>query len=133
MKAQGGCLCGQLRYAIDAELIDAGFCHCRLCQRSSGSPAMAWLTIPFSGFSYSSGEVGIFQSSEQFQREYCPRCGTQISFRAQSNPQRIDVTVCSLDHPDAVQPEYHIWCQSKVSWLHINDDIPQYPDGGPDL
>lgn len=126
-------MCGNIRYLIDAELIDAGFCHCSICQRSSGAPTVAWLTIPFSGFSYRKGQAGVFRSSERYQREFCPACGTQLAFRAQVEPETIDVTICSLDDRAAVEPEYHIWCQSKASWLHINDKLPQYPDEGPDI
>lgn len=132
MKLNGGCLCGTVRYAIDAELIDAGFCHCRVCQRASGAPVVAWLTIPFGGFRYRGDAVANFVSSERYQREFCAHCGTQIAFRAQHNPQTVDVTLCSLDDSSAVAPQYHIWCQSRVNWLHINDTLPQYQDAGPD-
>lgn len=132
MTLEGGCLCGRIRYLIDADIIDAGFCHCRVCQRSSGAPSIAWMTIPFSGFRYTRGDVGMFFSSDRFQREFCSSCGTQIAFRAKSRPVKIDITLCSLDDSSKVEPEYHIWCQSKVRWLHINDDLPQYGDAGPD-
>ncbi|WP_197457586.1 GFA family protein [Snodgrassella sp. CFCC 13594] len=44
-RLEGGCLCGRLRYCIQGALIDAGFCHCRMCQKSSGAPMMAWATF----------------------------------------------------------------------------------------
>ena len=132
MKLAGGCLCQTVRYAIDATLIDAGFCHCTLCQKSSGAPTVAWLTIPFSGFHYTQGNAAIYGSSQQAQREYCASCGTQIAFRKKEKPDTIDVTLCSLDDNTAIKPEYHIWVQSKVDWLTINDGLPQYLDQGPD-
>ena len=133
MKIAGGCLCGSIRYTIDADIIDAGYCHCTLCQRSSGAPTVAWLTIPISGFSYTTGSVEVFFSSEHSQREFCSHCGTHIAFRKKLNPVTIDVTLCSLDDSRKVKPEYHIWCQSKVDWLRINDDLPQFIDAGPDM
>lgn len=132
MHITGGCLCGELRYTIDGDIIDAGYCHCRLCQRSSGAPTVAWLTLPTGGFRYTDGSPGVFASSEKSQREFCPACGTQIAFRAIRDPKAIDITLCSLDDPAAIAPQYHIWCQSKVIWLHINDELPRYPDAGPD-
>jgi len=132
MKAEGGCLCRNIRYSIDAELIDAGYCHCSICQKSSGAPAVAWFTIPYSGFSYVAGNIGVYTSSMQYQREFCPNCGTQIAFRAQSNPEKVDVTICSLDEPSLVEPQYHIWYQDKVAWLHMGDDLPKFSDSGPD-
>lgn len=132
LDVKGGCLCGQVRYSISAVLIDAGFCHCRICQRSSGAPTLMWLTIPRSGFQYTHGHAAAFSSSKQAQREFCAHCGTQIAFRVNQQSQTIDVTVCSLDNSAAVEPEYHIWMQSKAKWLHVNDELPRYRDAGPD-
>ena len=39
--------------------------------------------------------------------------------------------LASLDHPDRIAPAYHIWTGSKIRWLHINDDLPQYAQNGP--
>lgn len=133
MKLEGGCLCGNIRYVLEKQPIDAGFCHCSTCQRSSGAPTLAWLTIPVGSFNYRKGQVASYSSSASHQREFCPCCGTQIAFRKKINPQVIDVTLCSLDDSSAIAPHYHIWCQSKVSWLHLNDGLPQFPDQGPDL
>lgn len=133
MKLNGGCLCGNIRYFIDAPLIDAGYCHCTLCQKSSGAPTMAWLTIPFVGFGYTKGKAAVYHSSDTSQREHCARCGTQLAFRLSSDPKTIDITLCSLDDTTAVQPEYHIWLQSKVDWFAIGDNLPQYDDAGPDV
>lgn len=132
MKLEGGCLCGSIRYTLSEPPIDAGFCHCRICQKSSGAPSVAWLTIPFAGFEYTRGVSAVFHSSERYQREFCPTCGTQIAFRAKQDPDTIDVTICSLDDSSKVEPQYHIWVQSKVSWLQIDDKLPQYFDAGPD-
>ncbi|MBV7315319.1 GFA family protein [Shewanella sp. NIFS-20-20] len=132
MKIEGGCLCGAIRYCIDATPIDAGCCHCHRCQKSSGAPVLAWLTIPFSGFTYTAGVAGSFASSPEYLREFCRDCGTQIAFRLHRNPSMIDITICSLDDSSAIRLDYHIWCQSQVSWLAFNDDLPKYEDAGPD-
>ena len=130
---EGGCLCGQLRYRISAEPIDAGYCHCRMCQRSSGAPVLAWLTVSVQGFQYLQGAPALYQSSARYQREFCSRCGTQIAFRAVTSATKLDVTLASLDDTARVSPEYHIWCESEVSWLHIDDDLPRYLEAGPDV
>jgi len=133
MDREGGCLCGAVRYRLSGTPIDAGFCHCRLCQKSSGAPLMAWLTLPAGGFEYLQGDVSVFHSSESHQREFCSRCGTQLAFRLKRNPTTVDVTICSLVDSSAIAPEYHIWCRSKVGWLHVDDALPQFPDAGPDV
>jgi hypothetical protein len=132
MKLFGGCLCGDIRYLIDKDPIDAGFCHCKICQRANGAPTVAWLTIPVVNLNYTGGSVSIFSSSGLYQREFCGRCGTHIAFRAKHDAKTVDVTLCSLDDSSQIKPQYHIWCQSKVNWLHINDELPKYIDSGPD-
>ncbi|MGH8453612.1 MAG: GFA family protein [Nevskiales bacterium] len=129
---EGGCLCGAVRYRVSAQPIDAGYCHCRLCQRSSGAPVLAWLTVPVHGFSYTKDRVAIFHSSSHSQREFCGTCGTQIAFRRSSSPKAVDVTLASLDDQSLVAPQYHIWRQSKVAWFETTDSLPRYEDSGPD-
>ncbi|WP_119460186.1 GFA family protein [Rhodospirillaceae bacterium SYSU D60014] len=38
----GGCLCGAIRYRVSTPPLQAGYCHCRLCQRSTGAPVLSW-------------------------------------------------------------------------------------------
>jgi hypothetical protein len=127
----GGCLCGRLRYEA-RDPIEAGYCHCRLCQRSSGAPVLAWAGFPIARFSYSKGAPESYRSSPRGLRDFCASCGTQIAFRDSATPTRIDVNVASLDDPAAIEPEYHIWIGSSVPWLHIDDDLPRYTDEGPE-
>ncbi len=129
---KGGCLCGAVRYQIAEPLVDAGYCHCRLCQRSSGAPVLAWLTVLVDSFAYLQGDPAIYQSSLQSQREFCRNCGTQLIFRQSHHPRTLDVTLASLDDPSLVQPEYHIWHQSRIDWFEISDVLPRYRDAGPD-
>jgi hypothetical protein len=129
---QGGCLCGAIRYRITGGIIDAGYCHCRLCQRSAGAPVLAWLTVPVEGFAYSAGEAAVFPSSSHSQREFCSRCGTQLAFRRQRDARTVDLTLASLDDPQQVPPEYHIWRQSRIGWFETADRLPRHEDAGPD-
>jgi hypothetical protein len=127
----GGCMCGSLRYAA-RDRIDAGYCHCRMCQRSSGAPVLAWVSFPAQAFAYESGSPAVYRSSDHGQREFCPSCGTQVAFRDTLRKTNVDVNIGSLDHPDAVEPQYHIWIGSRVAWFDTADDLPRYPDDGPD-
>ena len=127
----GGCLCGDVRYEA-RDPIDAGYCHCRLCQRASGAPLLAWAAFPTTTFSHTKGEPATYHSSAAGRRDFCASCGTQIAFRDTRTPERIDVNIGSLDDPAAIEPEYHIWVGSRIPWLEIADDLPRYADDGPD-
>lgn len=129
---EGGCLCGQLRYRVAGEPIDAGYCHCRLCQRASGAPLLAWATYPSSAFTYLGIAPALFRATPGAQREFCPHCGTQVAFRTDRHPEWVDLTLASLDNPNRIVPQYHIWTASQIRWLHLDDALPRYGDAGPD-
>lgn len=128
----GGCLCGAIRYRVSATPIDAGYCHCRLCQLSSGAPVLAWLTVGVADFAYTLGEAAVFRSSAHSQREFCSACGTQLLFRRSISPKTVDVTTASLDEPASVLPQYHIWRQSRIAWFETDDALPRCDDAGAD-
>jgi hypothetical protein len=128
---EGGCLCGAVRYRISAEPHHAGYCHCRMCQRSAGAPVVAWLTMASDAFAWIKGEPAAYRSSQKAERLFCPACGTQLVFREFADPEQLDVTLASLDDPEAVRPSHHIWTTSRIAWFEIADDLPRYPERGP--
>ncbi|RYD81232.1 MAG: GFA family protein, partial [Sphingomonadales bacterium] len=70
---EGGCMCGAVRYRLASAPSGAGWCHCRTCQRNSGSPAMAFATMPVADFIFTQGEdlLGTIASSESGERRFC--------------------------------------------------------------
>jgi hypothetical protein len=130
--AEGGCLCGAVRYRVDGAPLDAGYCHCRMCQRSTGAPVVAWATWPEKGFKWTAGSPRLFVSSSAGRRWHCPACGTHILFVHAQAPDLRDITLASLDDPTAFRPEYHIWTASRIAWFETADASPRHADGGPD-
>jgi hypothetical protein len=128
---EGGCLCGGVRYRISAEPHHADYCHCRMCQRSAGAPVVAWLTMASDGFAWLKGEPAVYPSSRKAERLFCPTCGTQLVFREPAEPAELDVTLASLDDPEAVRPSHHIWTSSRIGWFDVADNLPSYPERGP--
>jgi hypothetical protein len=131
MTSNGGCVCGAVRFSSIAEPVDAGYCHCKLCQRSTGAPVLAWVSYPTAGFSYNHGEPARYQSTKHGHREFCSACGTQIAYRDSQDAATVDVNVGSLDDCDQVQPRYHIWCASRIPWFDIADNLPRYEGSKP--
>jgi len=122
----GGCSCGTVRYRATA-MLRADLCHCRMCQRASGAPVVAWLTVPADAFSFTQGQPVAYRSSPRAFRHFCPACGSQLTFREPDSPSEIDVNLATLDDPAAVAPQYHIHTTSRMPWLDIHDDLPRYP------
>ncbi len=130
MKYAGGCLCGALRYTSSAKPVEAGYCHCRMCQKLSGATVLPWASFSASSFGYTEGQPKIYTSSAHGQREFCAECGSQIAFRATDTDDTVEINVGTLDDPEAVNPQYHVWCNSQVSWFDTQDELPRYPESG---
>ncbi len=122
----GGCLCGAVRYRIAGAPRSVVYCHCRMCQRAAGAPVVPWATVGTAGFAVTTGELAEFASSAPARRGFCRTCGTPITFREIAEPDWIDITIASLDDPAALPPQFHIWTESQVPWLRIDDDLPRY-------
>ncbi len=124
--AEGGCLCGAVRYRLEGPPLGTDYCHCRLCQRAAGAPVVAWGRWPADGFAWTRGEPARFASSARGERSFCPLCGTPLAFGDPGDPTFVDVTLASLDDPSAFPPESHAWTASRVPWLEIGDELPRY-------
>jgi hypothetical protein len=48
--------------------------------------------------------------------------------RLRDEPDYLDVTLASLDDPEAVRPSYHSWTASRIAWFDTADDLPRYGD-----
>src|SRR5690606_17653956 len=102
---RGGCLCGAVRYRLDSAPFDAGWCHCRMCQLNSGSPAMAFAKVLSEDFVVERGSEHIrrYTSSEIAERWFCGQCGTPLLVRDFGGTTH-DFSAATLDVPTAVTP-----------------------------
>ena len=121
----GGCLCGAVRYVAD-ELKGAGYCHCRMCQRASGAPVVAWCGAPLSAFAWTKGAPKEYRSSAKSFRIFCADCGAQLGIRDADAPVEMEINIATLDRPEEVAPRYHIYTASQMPWLHLDDGLPRY-------
>ncbi|MDL2355147.1 MAG: GFA family protein [Pseudomonadota bacterium] len=123
----GGCFCGEVRYQITGEAYNKTTCHCPSCRRATGAPAVSWFTVALDDFRLLLGIPAEFRSSAHVIRTFCDACGTAISYRNDAMPGEIDVTLCSLDHPEAMAPADHTFTGYRLPWNVLGDGLPQYP------
>jgi len=127
MTLTGGCSCGLVRFAVEDNLSSRCFCHCQSCRRASGAPFVAWGTAKRADFAITQGELSVYASSPTVQRGYCSHCGTSLTYANDAGPQTLDIALATLDNPEQITPEFHIWLDDKLSWVVINDGLPTYP------
>jgi hypothetical protein len=123
---KGGCFCGQYRYEVAGELRDQTLCHCRSCRRAAGAPAVAWFTVSRTALRVLSGSLQLYRSSADVTRGFCAVCGTSVSYEHDARAHEIDLTIASLDAPEACPPRDHTWCEDRLPWLKLADDLPAH-------
>ena len=122
----GGCICGAIRYEISMPAISTGYCHCRICQRFSGSAMSTWTAFPASAVQFLTGEPRYFASSPIARRGFCPECGASLTYQL-VRPQTASYMVVfttSLDAPQDYSPTAHGGIESQLPWIDILDDLP---------
>ena len=127
--AEGGCLCGAVRYRLEGSPLRADFTAARASARRRA--VVAWGTWPADRFAWSRGEPKVFASSARGERWFSPGCGTPLAFVDRGDPTLVDVTLASLDEPAAFPPECHAWTTSRVPWLELADGLPRHDGARP--
>ena len=112
----GGCQCGAVRYRLDAPPNDANICHCRMCQKATGSPYGAFASLRRDKLTFTRGAPKFYQSSAIAERGFCADCGTPLTYSGVDSP-RVSVTICSLDDPNAVAPTSQLDAEFAVAWI----------------
>ena len=123
----GRCLCGEVRFQISEQPIEIVFCHCRMCQRSSGAQIGAGAMFTREALRFTRGAPKYYKSSPIAERGFCANCGSSLTYRPLV-PQWsdwIDVDVASLDSPEDFAPTWHLGVESQMPWADINDDLPR--------
>ncbi len=123
----GGCLCGSVRYEINAPAISAGYCHCSICQKFTGSAMSTWTAFPASALKFVSEEPRYFPSSPIAERGFCRKCGSSLTYKL-VRPRLaayIVVFTPSLDQPTGLAPTAHNGIESQMPWIDILDDLPR--------
>ncbi len=128
---RGGCLCGAVRYEVNATPRKTSFCHCEDCRRASGAPVVAWTFFPCASISFVKGTPGKFWHADR-ERTFCRDCGTPLTFFDPAIPSEFEVTTCSLDDDRAVTPPAdHNWARDALPWLRVNEELPLYEENAP--
>ena len=119
----GGCACGRIRYTAEVGNSEAYLCHCRMCQRSTGSISVAFKNLKKANVRWHS-DPDWYKSSPIARRPYCSECGTSLGFEYPDSPN-MDLTVASFDEPSGFKPTSHFGAESMHrAWLDT-DGLPE--------
>ena len=124
---RGTCLCGTLRYEIDAPLTMMMHCHCSMCRKHHGAPFATYALAPLASFHWRAGEEAVarFRSSEQGSRSYCRTCGS-VAPALLADMGLAVLPAGSLEGDPGIRPQMHLFAGSKAPWYEITDALPQH-------
>jgi len=120
----GGCACGKVRFEADVEDDEAYLCHCRMCQRATGSVSIAFKNMEQAKMRWLSGPDW-YESSAIARRPFCRECGTSLGFQFKDGSDKLDLTVAAFDDPSRFKPKHHFGAESiHRSWLNT-EGLPE--------
>ena len=127
----GQCLCGGIRFCIEAELEPVQICHCRQCRRAQGTPFASNVPVAVATFTLLQGAelLTAFESSPGKERVFCRCCGSPVYSRRADLPGTLRVRAGLINEPLQNGPVAHFYTGSKCNWWPISDDLPCFAEG----
>ena len=126
---EGGCTCGVVRYRMESKPMYVHCCHCRWCQRETGASFALNALIEADRVELLSGAPEIVDTPSESglgQRiSRCPRCRIALWSNYSGFGEQVRfVRVGTLDEPDRLPPDIHIYTASKQPWVLLDPRVP---------
>ena len=132
----GGCQCGAVRYRLSGTCPAAYACHCRECQRQSGSAFALSLPVRRADLVLTGVTAQWERATDSGGRSvatFCPSCGTRLHHAPGETSEWLTVKAGTLDDPSALTLLGHLWTRSKQVWLDLDPGVPAYDTQPADL
>ena len=126
---EGGCACGAVRYRMKSAPLFVHCCHCRDCQRQTGTAFVINALIEADRIDARSEPqpIGVPTDSGLPHRIFrCPQCETAMWSEYGGLEKLRFVRAGTLDEPSAVSPDVHIYVRSKLPWVTLPPGVPAF-------
>jgi hypothetical protein len=129
----GGCTCRFVRYRMTTKPLFVHCCHCRWCQRETGTAFALNAMIESDRVLLLQGEVEVIDTPSNSGKgqkiSRCPRCRIAVwsNYAGAGDAVRF-VRVGTLDEPDRLPPDIHIFTSSKQPWVVLAPETPAVPE-----
>jgi hypothetical protein len=120
MSLSGGCQCGAVRFRAQS-LGRASICHCRMCQKASGSFFGPF--VDANEVEWTRGAPKYFQSSNKVRRGFCGDCGTPLTFEG----KKLNISIGAFDHPETIPPAVQVGLEGKLPYVDGLASLPHRP------
>ncbi|NBC37422.1 Gfa-like protein [Novosphingobium sp. FSY-8] len=130
----GGCLCGDVRYALTGPSLFEQQCCCKDCQKATGTGHTTIIGVHQSQLAVT-GTPATYtthgESGGTVTRHFCGRCGGRLYTSGSLPGEVVMVQAGSLDDPDDVSPQAVIYLKQAVGWDHFDPAVPQFDHYAP--
>jgi hypothetical protein len=92
---------------------------------------MTGATFPAHAVEWTTREPRYYQSSRNAKRGFCDQCGSWISWKWLE--VKISLTAGSFDHPEFIEPKWHVFTESRVPWIRLGDGLPEFERHPPEI
>jgi hypothetical protein len=135
-KLDGRCLCGAMTYSCDAEPIFTAICHCKDCQRQTGTAFSIVVGVPVDAVVVSGDSLASFSTvgedhGQEVERRFCSTCGSPVVSAMAANPGVMVIKAGTLDDASWLEPQLEVWGRSAQPWVGPPQGRPRL-DRGPE-
>ena len=128
----GGCMCGGVRYEISEPLLGALYCHCKRCQRRTGTGGSIGALIAPGAYRTVEGEdlLRKFDPGDGgWVKSFCSSCGSHVFTTNPENPDLVGLRMGTLDEDPGIRPTVHQFTDYAAPWAPVPDDgLPRFPE-----
>jgi hypothetical protein len=123
----GACLCGAVRFEVDAPLERVAHCHCTICQRAHGAAFATWAAVANEHLRITAGAGRLtrYRSSEIGARSFCSVCGSSMFCTLDTHPGVTDVALGCLAPGHGAVPRAHLFWDDRAPWTEVGDRLPR--------
>ncbi len=127
-------MCGGVRFEVTEAPAHAGYCHCRRCQRRTGTAASISARIAPGSLRILEGEelIKAYEPEDGFHKLFCSVCGSALWSRHPTDPDVISVRLGAFDDDPGVRPSYRQFVAYAAPWEPLPDDgLERFPERRP--
>lgn len=131
---EGGCSCGAVRYRVSSFPARTSVCHCRFCQRRTGSAFGIGVFFRDEVVEFVRGERKTYEHrSDETQRwlrmEFCSTCGNTLTWTVEALPGMRAIAGGTFDDPNWLELDRHVWTRSAQNWMQIPHGVERFEEG----
>jgi hypothetical protein len=123
----GGCLCGTIRYEVNAEPQRIHNCHCDTCRKVTGSAFATNIFLAKDDIVITQGKPKSFShiadSGNTVVKEFCANCGSQLFGQGTGRPGVKNIKVGSIDDASFVQPIANLYVKRALPFIQIDPSL----------